>query len=57
MKRRDFVFGVSATALFSARAASQQSNAVIGLLGTSTYDDYRPMIDLFRKGIGRSGIP
>jgi hypothetical protein len=28
---------------------------VIGLLGTSTYDDYRPMIDLFRKGLGEAG--
>jgi putative tryptophan/tyrosine transport system substrate-binding protein len=55
MRRRDFIVGLGATAAFSGSAAGQQSSAVIGLLGTSTYDDYQPMIDLFRKGLGEAG--
>jgi putative ABC transport system substrate-binding protein len=34
---------------------AQQSGPVIGILGSSTADDYAPMVAAFRKGLGEAG--
>ena len=36
-------------------ATAQQSNPVIGILGSSTADDYGPMVAAFRKGLSEAG--
>ena len=36
-------------------ARAQQSNPVIGILGSSTADDYGPMVATFRKGLSEVG--
>ena len=56
MRRRDFIGalgGVAAAWPFMARA--QLPVPVIGVLGSSTADDYGPMIAAFRKGLSETG--
>ena len=57
MRRREFnrflVF--CATMLSATVAGAQESAPVIGVLGSSTADDYGPMIAAFRKGLSETG--
>jgi putative ABC transport system substrate-binding protein len=56
MRRREFI-GLVAWSMLSqvADARAQQSTPVIGVLGSSTADDYGPMIAAFRKGLSETG--
>jgi ABC-type uncharacterized transport system substrate-binding protein len=56
MRRREFIrlaFGAATLSPMVARA--QQSEPIIGILGSSTADDYGPMIAAFRKGLNETG--
>ena len=56
MKRREFITLIGgAAAAFPDVVYGQQPVAVIGLLGSSASDDYRPMIAAFQKGLSKVG--
>lgn len=57
MRRREFIRLVASVATLSqmADARAQQPVAIIGVLGSSTADDYGPMIAAFRKGLSETG--
>src|SRR5207248_6430912 len=56
MKRREFITLIGgAAAAFPDVVYGQQPVAVIGLLGSSASDDYRPMIAAFQKGLSEAG--
>jgi putative ABC transport system substrate-binding protein len=57
MRRREFIRLVVSAATLSqmADARAQQPGPVIGVLGSSTADDYGPMIAAFRKGLSETG--
>jgi putative tryptophan/tyrosine transport system substrate-binding protein len=56
MKRREFITLIGgAAAAFADVVYGQQPVAVIGLLGSSAPDDYRPMIAAFQKGLSEAG--
>jgi putative ABC transport system substrate-binding protein len=57
MRRRKFirVLVFSAATILPTVTVAQQSTPVIGVLGSSTADDYGPMIAAFRKGLSETG--
>jgi putative ABC transport system substrate-binding protein len=58
MRRRGLItFALSAAilSLVTLARAQQSGGPVIGILGSSTADDYRPMLAAFRKGLSEAG--
>jgi len=57
MRRRGLItLALSAAILVPVmRARAQQSGPVIGILGSSTANDYGPMVTAFRKGLSEAG--
>src|SRR5882672_229095 len=57
MRRRGLITLALSAAILSPGmlARAQQSGPVIGILGSSTADDYRPMVAAFRKGLSEAG--
>src|SRR4051794_2640164 len=56
MKRREFITLIGGAAAACPDVVyGQQPVAVIGLLGSSASDDYRPMIAAFQKGLSEAG--
>ena len=57
MRRRGLITLTLRAAILSPvmLARAQQSSPVIGILGSSTADDYGPMVAAFRKGLSEAG--
>src|SRR5262249_21835649 len=56
MRRRELIrFALSAAIMSPMVARAQQSVPIIGILGSSTADDYGPMVAAFRNGLNETG--
>jgi len=56
MRRRELIrFALSAAIMSPMVARAQQSVPIIGILGSSTADDYGPMVAAFRNGLNEAG--
>ena len=55
MKRREFIASLGAALAFPKVVHGQQPAVAIGVLSSSSSDDYRPMIAAFRQGLSEAG--